>query len=241
MKDNIFNIAICDDDLGILKKLKLDIESYDFENIKINIALFKNSKPLLKEIEDVDILFLDVEMPGMNGFETAERIIKLKKDTIVVFVSNHMELVQEAFKVKAFRYLYKPYKTEEIKEVLDEAFKELLSNDIVIAKIKDREIYIKAREIYLIEALGDNSAIYLSDSHIITCQTLKHWKEILGDSFFQSHKSYIVNFLNVKEICYGKESMIEMVDGKLVQVSIRNRSLLKKEYHNFIKKNAKYM
>jgi len=241
LKDNIFNIAICDDNPEILKKLEIDILSYDSKNIKIQIFLFNNPKAVLNTIEDIDILFLDVEMPGMNGFKVAKRMTELKKDIIVIFVSNHKDLVQEAFKVKAFRYLYKPCTIEDIREVLDAAFKELLDSEIVIARTKEREVYIKAKEIYFVESLGDISAVYLSNSHVVTRQTLTHWRRILGDGFFQCHKSYVVNLLHIKEICYGKESMIEMSNGKLVQVSIRNRSLLKKEYHNFIKKNARYM
>lgn len=72
-----------------------------------------------------DILFLDIEMPGMGGMDTAKVLRKFDKKVLIIFVTAYPDYVFQGYEVHAFHYILKPYKKEKIKEVLESAVKEL--------------------------------------------------------------------------------------------------------------------
>ena len=114
-------IAICDDEPQICQLLKNKIEKYYFSHdMEFNIQTYENGEKLLEhDLDEIEVLFLDVDMPGKNGMETANEIRKTNQDMIIVFLTAYSEFVFESFKVDTFRYLMKPLKDEELAEVLE--------------------------------------------------------------------------------------------------------------------------
>lgn len=114
-------IAICDDESQICQLLKNKIEKYYFSHdMEFNIQTYENGEKLLEQnLDEIEVLFLDVDMPGKNGMETANEIRKTNQDMIIVFLTAYSEFVFESFKVDTFRYLMKPLKDEELAEVLE--------------------------------------------------------------------------------------------------------------------------
>src|SRR5690606_8205007 len=109
-------VAIIDDEIHCIESLALDLHSID-PNIKVG---YKCNQPLeaLEKLPklDIDILFLDVEMPGINGFELLEQLNSFSFD--IVFTTAYSQYAVQAFKLKAFNYLLKPVDVLELKEVL---------------------------------------------------------------------------------------------------------------------------
>ena len=114
-------IAICDDEKQICEFLKEKIRRYYFSNdINFSIQTFENGEKLLEsDLNLIDVLFLDVEMPGRNGMKVAKAIREKNKEMIIVFFTAYSEFVFESFKVDAFRYLVKPVNNQELNETLD--------------------------------------------------------------------------------------------------------------------------
>lgn len=239
MKNNTINIAICDDEQHTLMEMKRIIDKYmKLINIEYNLHVFDNPLNLLEEKYIIHILFLDVEMPQMDGFAVAEKIREKNKDIKIIFVTSHSELVQKAFKVKAFRYLYKGCNEYDIKEVIEDAVKELQEYRSILVEYQGKRRHIRIKDIYWIESLGDTTAVHLNNEDVITNKILKQWKEELDDSFFQCHKSYLINLDWIKVVS-NEGAVLE--NGVFIPVSARNRSTLKKEFHEFIKRNARYI
>ena len=86
-----------------------------------------SGEALLEADEQIDILFLDIQMPGKNGMETARALRKRGMDTILIFVTAIEEYVFQAFDVGAFHYLVKPFEQEKFAEVLRNAIKQKIN------------------------------------------------------------------------------------------------------------------
>ena len=102
----MINIAICDDDLITLHNTKDLIEEYKIK--EFNIKTYSSGEELLKSKREFDIIFLDIDMGGINGIETAKRIRVYDKQVKIIYVTNYTDYTSMAFSVHAFGYLVKP-------------------------------------------------------------------------------------------------------------------------------------
>ena len=121
-------IAICDDDKKLRKDLRHLIEvQLDFMAFAYEIEEYESGSCILEHMDknEPDILFLDIEMPGMGGMDTAKVLRKFDKKVLIIFVTAYPDYVFQGYEVHAFHYILKPYKKEKIKEVLESAVKEL--------------------------------------------------------------------------------------------------------------------
>lgn len=116
-------IAICDDERKICQLLQNKIEKYYFsQDLPFNIYIYEDGNSLLESnLNKIDVLFLDIDMPGKNGMEIAHELRNYNKDLLIVFLTAYSEYVFESFKVDTFRYLLKPLDDQELVEVLDAA------------------------------------------------------------------------------------------------------------------------
>ena len=98
-------IAICDDE----KIFRDQIKKYILEvSSDSSIDEYTCGDDLAGSESNYDIIFLDIEMPGISGIETAEKLRENGSDADIIFLTSHVEFVYEAFKVRAFRFLQKP-------------------------------------------------------------------------------------------------------------------------------------
>lgn len=235
MKNNDIVIAICDDENNVLESLELFLSQCrmsrcDGNNIKIE--RYDTSAALLANISQVDILFVDIEMPEPDGFEVAEQIRTCGLDIKIIFVTSHREYIQRAFKVRAFRYLYKPFQREEIVEVFNEAMDDLMKTETVCSGTD----YIRVREIYYVEALGDGTAIHEKDNITISSKSLKYWEEKLGEDFYRCHKTYLISFFHVLSLNNYRVVLSDRIE---LPVAVRRWHPMKESYDEYIRKNAR--
>lgn len=122
-------IAICDDERKICQLLQNKIEKYYFsQDLPFNIYIYEDGNSLLESnLNKIDVLFLDIDMPGKNGMEIAHELRNYNKDLLIVFLTAYSEYVFESFKVDTFRYLLKPLDDQELVEVLDAALDRIQS------------------------------------------------------------------------------------------------------------------
>ena len=183
--------AICDDEkifrddlIKHLQKMDPDLEFHEFTN----------GKELIRSKMQFDIIFLDIEMPELDGMETAAKLRKLSVGSLIIFLTSHIERVQDAFKVKAFRFLTKPVEAEPLLEALKSAKAEIEQQEKVVINQKGRIYELKLTDIVYIEAYGDGTYIYDNRDNVYECSVqLKEWNNRLeGSGFYKIHKSYII-------------------------------------------------
>lgn len=157
----------------------------------------------------VDVVFLDISMPGASGIQLAEALHKLKNPPAVVFVTAYSDHAVEAFDVDATDYLMKP--VEEAR--LDQAINKVLarvkptsdSSKSSIERIPvekgSRKVLIPVDQIRYIMAKDDYSCIFTEDDRYLSTTSLAQFESKLGDfGFFRVHRRYIVNLVNVEDV-----------------------------------------
>ena len=147
------------------------------------------------------MLFLDVDMPGIDGLKTAKEIRKKNKDMLIIFLTAYREFVFESFKVDAFRYLIKPVTDKELKETLETVQKKLYESEEYLSFQFQNEMYsIKYSDIIYMEGMRDKIWIYCKDRTYRWRGTFKKLNEMLQDrGFFQVHRSYIINMNKISK------------------------------------------
>lgn len=231
-------IGICDDEVKEIENIKKIVSEYFLsQGIDSKIITFSSPQMLINEYESLDILFLDIEMPGLNGLDVAEEIRRDDDNVRIVFLTNHREYIQKAFTVRAYRYLYKPYRLSEILEVLNNVVKETMTVSGIYLKKKNGERFlIKFCYIYYIEAMGDSTAVFFKDNNIVTQKTLKYWTEVVPEDFMQCHKSFIVNMYYITKLT---NTNIILRNHREIPLSVRKRVIMRNKYFEYIRSTAK--
>ena len=228
-------IALCDDE----KIFRDDIYRYIIKyNPDYEIREFPNGRALLNSREEFDIIFLDIEMPELNGMDTAAKLRNFSSDSIIIFLTSHIEKVQDAFKVRAFRFLTKPVQEDALKEAFTQAVKEISEQEKILINQKGRISEVKIDDIVYIEAFGDGTYIYDAKDNVYECTVqLKEWDSRLsGKNFFKIHKSYIISMRYVTGFT-GNHLTLNGVPSEFT-VSRRNVTSFKEAYLNFVKNNS---
>ena len=235
--ERTLKIAICDDEQTYLDILEDEcLRFLECRNQKAQIFCFQRGKALLSSEDEFDIILLDVELPDMDGFSVAEEWKNLQRPGKIIFITSQDEWVQRAFKVQAFRYLYKSGSGQELLEALEDALKDMNDNEGIVLEGKEESRFVYFREIRWIEALGDEIAVFLVGGHLIVRLSLKKIEGCLDERFQRIHKGYIINFQFVEH--YYKERLV-LFCGKEFQISKRKQKEVKKHYFEYITKYAK--
>ena len=160
----------------------------------------------------VDLVFLDIQMPGVNGIEFAKTI---PKKTLVVFTTAFHEFASESYEVDAIDYLIKPVKLERFQKAVEKAQTycklfhavginsniENITTDYIFVRSERRIFKVHFSDILYIEGLKDYVIIYLATQKVITLMNIKTIHELLPKSFFvRVSKSYIINVNNIDSV-----------------------------------------
>lgn len=233
----MITIAVCDDDQVILSNIGDQISKYRPD---YSVDVFNSGKSLLNGKKVFDIVFLDIEMPGINGMETAGRLRAKNRNTYIIFFTSHTEYMQEAFKVRAYRYLVKPVGQADLYESISRAENEILRQNKVAATVNTETTLLPVDEIVCVEALGDGAIIHAVGGAVESNRSLKYWAEKLGNErFFKVHRSYLASFGHIESFDQDNLRMAHMKEP--VPISRRSQSAFKKAFADFIKKYASYV
>ena len=201
--------------------------------------------------ENPQLVFLDIHMPVKNGFQLLEAY-EGDPPFSVVFTTAYDQYALQAFKSSAIDYLLKPIDIDALTAAVEKAqrrhrsrddsrrlaiLKEVLEKD-PINKIAlttlDGFTFVSYEDIVRCEAQGNYTDVVLADgSSLLITKTLKHYEEILnGKDFFRVHKSHLINLNCVRRFVKGKQGLIEMTDGQLIEVSLRKKEALLERLSN---------
>lgn len=188
------------------------------------------------------LIFLDIEMPRMNGFEMLNELPE--KNFRIIFTTAYDQYAIKAIKYAAFDYLLKPIDIEELKTAITNAEQkqynqtqkqvELLQQNIqhpkrLLNKLAiptlDGLLFFDITDIIHLEAQSNYTLLYLSGRPKITAsKTLKDFEELLpADIFFRTHHSHIINLNYIKRYIKGDGGQIELQNGMYVDVSRRKK------------------
>lgn len=227
----MLKVAICDDNISVVKIIKEIVESY--EKLGFSINTYNDGEKLLKTNEKFDVLFLDIDMPNMDGIEVAKKIRNFDKEVRIIYVTNFTDYANLAFSVHAFGYLNKPIKKEEIYHQLDEVVEYSKKEEPLLEFITSEGIErLVPNEIYFFEYLNRKVKMKaLSNTYILKDKITTIAKLMEPYGFLMPHKSFTVNLFHVKNI---KGYDIYMMDGSVIPLSQKKSAEFREQLNIFL-------
>lgn len=229
----MFKIAVCDDEAAVTDIIEKYICEYPI--FLSSVEKYTSGEALVATEKSFDLIFLDIDMKGMDGIAAARQIRKYDKRVRIVYVTSYRDYAAPAFSVHAFAYLLKPVKAEDIhiimKEACDYAFAEnnpvKLSFETTEGSIAEdvQKIYYFEYENRHVKLVSENGTFY------IRSKIADMYVKMQDYGFYMPHKSFIVNFLHVQSVI-GTD--IHMTNGDVVMLSQKRASQFRKAFAGYI-------
>lgn len=230
-QNQVYGVYICDDEQFFTEELANDIEQcMPRGDIPYEIHKLNDPHALLDvDARSINLLFLDVSMPEMEGFEAAKILRQRNRSMQIVFLTFHKDRIAEGYPVGAFDYLIKPYTQEGIEHTLKRAMKDYLQYSGMVLLNLDTYAHeaIPTNRILYFRAKGDYTYVHTIDRQIRVGKTLRNLELTLNGQFMRVHRSYIVNV----GLCtgFGPEGA-KMANGEVLPISGRRYTDYKEEW-----------
>lgn len=200
----MINIGICDDEASMRKALRLVLETklqlmgedyriFEYDSGEALAADGGSSWP--------DILFLDIEMKQLSGMDTARLLRKRDAQTILIFVTAYPDFVFQGYEVHAFHYILKPYDERKIKNVLEQALKELGKSreQFFALEQKSGTLKLPMKKILAFSSDRRKVAVLLDNGERLDFYgKLDEVEKKLPDYFIRCHNRHLVNLNHVE-------------------------------------------
>lgn len=238
------NIYICDDDPGFSEQMKnyiLDyIEKSKYGDYDLKIRAFISPVQALEKCKEdkPDIIFLDIDMPEVNGFNIAGCISGTKRDTIIIFVSSHDNYVYSSLRFRPFRFIRKSHIASELKEALNSSLAEVINRDRFLelgSKYFNKRVLLI--DILCFESKGNYAEITAKDGEkYIYRSTLTKLEDKLKDlDFVRVHAAFLINMRHIQQI--GKDAVL-LSNGDRVNISRRLHKKVLDAYSQYMRKQV---
>ena len=229
----MIEIAVCDDEAVIREQLEQFLKRYVPD---CRIEVYTAGEELLAADRSFDLVFLDIQMQGLNGMETARALRAGNEDMILIFVTGLKEYVFEAFDVSAYHYLLKPLEEEKLGEVLERALGEVKKRKTqekkqLLIRTRNRSVNLDQNAILYLESRGKKVEIHIPGETVEVYASISKLEEQLEGSFYRCHRGYLVNMAYIAEY---RTDRIRLNNGEEVY-------LAKEKYQSFVKTYMRYL
>lgn len=239
---NTIKALIIDDEVSAVKTLSLMVQHYvpAITALKTTTDVYEGLD-LIKRFEP-HLLFIDIQMPVMSGFELLKQLPRI--NCSIIFTTAHDEYAIDAIRFSALDYLLKPIDADELQQAFERFLQRqdsaqgthlLYNNFMHNLHVSDRKdfklalptlqgtFFFKPDEIVRLEGEGNYTRFYfMHKGPVLTAHTLKSYEDILvNHGFLRVHKSHLVNKGHV--VNYLKDGMLTMADGSKVEISRRRK------------------
>ena len=227
-----YKIAVCDDESVICRTIYGMIKDISkLIDIRFETDCFSSGEELCDEMKSnpYDLIFLDIELPRMNGVAVGKYIREsLNNETVqIAYISSKQQYAMELFESRPINFLIKPITSEKILTIIEKLLK-LHAVDTQIFKFKVRQEFIKLpmSEIIYLSSSGRTVTLVSLDKSYTFYGTLEDiYNEIKNRHFLYIHKSFIVNYRYVRQYEYEQ---VTLLDGTVLPISQPRRKLIRK-------------
>ncbi len=229
-------IAICDDASQYRAEIKNYISEYSLNNT--DCFEFSCAEDLLARYEQgerFDIVFLDVEMDGVDGVSAGIKIREYDSKVIIIFVSSYPKYAISAYDCEAFYFVVKPIDSDKFKQVLTKAIeKHTLLHQYYIIKNKGETKKIAVKDIIYVELSRKHLIFHTNDGNYQTIGKISDAATTLSPyGFCQVHQGFVVNMNRIKEFV---DYDAVMDDGSKVMISVRKKTDVLRTYAAYLER-----
>lgn len=236
----MINIAICDDNPKFAQLFCKKIKSICKENCTVLPPFFEGTDVMeYLKVNPIHILFLDIDMPKINGFALAKILCEKYPDIIIIFVSAYEDFVYSSFEYCPFRFLRKSHLNEELEITLDKAIEKITINDNqILFNTVSGQLSLKAKEILFFQ--GEKNYYYINTikNKSYKCRGTMESVNVLMEKnyFFRIHSAYIVNLEHIESI--NNKGFLTIKNGKILSISKKRMMDFKNAYMRFIRRRV---
>ena len=231
----MIKITICEDDTAQADYLKSLVSAWADENaITAEIAMFDSAESF-KSAQNftADIMLLDIQMGGQNGFELAKEIRAYDKKVMIIFITAVSDFIHDGYDVSALHYLLKPLNESKFSETLTKAYSSISAADkSLIVHSDNKDIGIMFGDILYIEAFRNSSVIVTADASYEVRQNISGIEKALDSGFFRCQRSFIVSLKHIK---YISKTEVLLTNGKAISLSRNVYDALYKAFIGYFK------
>ena len=228
----MLRVGICDDEPLIIEALQRTIlEIADKNGWEISISCFESGRTLLEAVDTLEAVFLDIDMPELDGIETGKRIGERNQECKIIMATSRADKFKDAFRIQAFRFVTKPFDENEIEEALQAIFHTQIGMETIELYEKRNSYQIPQKDILYITAYDGYSEFVVSgrnESRLLRkeCSLSELEQELSKELFFRVSRQYIVNLGKITE--YAKGSI--HIQGKKILISRRRKKEFEQAY-----------
>lgn len=195
-------IGICDDEKHMSDHIRaMTSDFFRKKNREIHLRTFLSGEELLNYNGQIDILFLDIQMKGMDGIETARKLRADKFRGFLVFITVLKEMVFQSFEVQAYDYLVKPVDKKQFEKTMERIYTSMQNaseDSLLVQKGYEGRIILKD-EIVFGEIMDRKIYLNLTSGEVVDYyERIENLEIKLGGRFFRCHRSYLINLKHLK-------------------------------------------
>ena len=225
----MIRVAIVEDNEADAKRLSSCIAAWGTREEKetISCTVYSDAVKFLEQgASTADIVFMDIEMPYMNGMDAAAEFRKYNRDAILIFATRATKYAVRGYAVDAIGYLVKPIGERAFFETFEKAlrmYRERNRNQIVVLKTRDGVVKVSTDQIQYVEAEAHQLHVYTEDGVYHIWSGMSEMMDILPEEFVRCHKGYIVNLKHIYSVQKDGVSILGRPDT-LVPISRPKRT-----------------
>ena len=229
-------VAICDDEAYFRRQLKeLLLEFNNKENVFGDIIEFDSGESLIHSEKTFNIIFLDCQMPKLDGLSTAKYLRSRNINCCIIFLTSYPHYVFDSFEVRPFRFMLKPVDPIQLQKVLNDYIEIQRKLSSIIIVDRGELINIRARDVVYVEADGKYSIVRTLNDHYRSSKTVSEIENMLPNHmFYRTHRAYLINMLCISSFDH---KYAILYNGEKALISHKKYNAFKKEYKEFIKKH----
>lgn len=231
----MYHIAIVEDEREFSMQLQEYLLQYGNENDMIyEVSVFQDGAEILEDYKkEYEAIFLDIEMPKVNGMETAERIREMDEDVVLMFITNMAQYALFGYSVGALDFVMKPINYYTFSMKLRRVMKRVQSREekTIVLSLADGMKKLETRQIYFIEVQNRILRYHTMDGDYEVKGTMQSVeKKLETDTFAKCNHWYMVNLRHVKEV----KKNIVVVGNYELEISRRNKTAFMKSLTEYL-------
>lgn len=231
----MYHIAIVEDEKDFSDLLKDYLKQYGTEKgIECKVSVFDCGEAVLKDYNmQYDLILMDIEMPGINGMDAAEKIREMDEDVVIMFITNMAAYAIRGYSVGALDFVMKPINYYTFAMKMTRALKRVPKKGLkpIVLSLPDGVKKLDAKQIYFVEVQNRMVHYHTDEGEFIVRSTLQAAEKMLADyPFTKCNHWYLVNLMHVSEV----RKNVAIVGGFEVEISRRNRTAFLKELTDYM-------